>query len=70
MLPVGIRKVMVAGPLPSEVICEFFTDPRDDTGIYLVYAPDGTTLLAVGNLQVKTLGALKAATGEGAVVID
>lgn len=70
MLPIGIRKVMVAGPLPSEVICEFFTDPRDDTGIYRVYAPDGTPLLAVENLQVKTLGALKAAKGEGAVVID
>ena len=70
MLPIGIRKVMVAGPLPSEVICEFFTDPRDDTGIYRVYALDGTPLLAVENLQVKTLGALKASTGEGAVVID
>ncbi|MFG1248509.1 SDR family NAD(P)-dependent oxidoreductase [Xanthobacter flavus] len=70
MLPVGIRKVMVAGPLPSEVICEFFTDPRDDTGIYRVYATDGTPLLAVENLQVKTLGALKASTSEGAVVID
>ena len=45
MLPVGIRKVMVAGPLPPEVICEFFTDPADDTGIYRVYALDGTPLL-------------------------
>lgn len=65
MLPVGIRKVMVAGPLPPEVICEFFTDPRDNTGIYRVFAPDGTPLLAVENLQVKTLGAVKAAAGDG-----
>ncbi|MFG1343669.1 SDR family NAD(P)-dependent oxidoreductase [Xanthobacter autotrophicus DSM 431] len=71
MLPIGIRKVMVAGPLPPEVICEFFTDPKDDTGIYRVYAPDGTPLLAVENLQVKTLGAVKAAAGEtGTVVIE
>ncbi|MEP9355161.1 SDR family NAD(P)-dependent oxidoreductase [Xanthobacter sp. KR7-65] len=69
MLPVGIRKVMVAGPLPSEVICEFFTDPRDDTGIYRVYAPDGTPLLSIENLQVKTLGALKAASGDGAALV-
>jgi len=69
MLPVGIRKVMVAGPLPPEVICEFFTDPADDTGIYRVYAPDGTPLLAVENLKVKTLGALKASAGDGAAVV-
>ena len=71
MLPVGIRKVMVAGPLPSEVISEFFPDPRDNTGIYRVYAPDGTPLLSVENLQVKTLGSMKASSSEGAsVVID
>ncbi|MFG1283786.1 SDR family NAD(P)-dependent oxidoreductase [Xanthobacter autotrophicus] len=69
MLPVGIRKVMVAGPLPPEVICEFFTDPADDTGIYRVYALDGTPLLSVENLKVKTLGALKANAGDGGSVV-
>ncbi|MFS8036884.1 SDR family NAD(P)-dependent oxidoreductase [Xanthobacter sp. AM11] len=70
MLPVGIRKVMVAGPLPPEVICEFFVDPKDATGIYRVYAPDGTPLLAVENLAVKTLGALRSGGGgDGAPVV-
>ena len=56
-LPVGIRKVMIAGPLPPTVITEFHISRQDGSGTYCAYAPDGTPLLAVENLYTKALGA-------------
>lgn len=70
-LPIGIRKILVAGRLPSEVITEFHAQRGDHSGVYRIYAPDGTPLMAIENLYVKTLnGRSGARDANGCVVIE